>query len=438
MKIRIITVGIMFLYRGLCLGQTADFTNDSLAFYQVITQVVDNYPSVIKAQKNIDAANANINLAKSAYYPDINISGSYTRIAPVQEFDLSALGLGLMQMNPADNYSVALNLNQLIYDFGRTSKNKNIQQSNKIISELALEQTKQQISLAAAATFYNIAFLQQAIQIKDDELATLQQHLDFVQKKLAAGTSTQYEVLSTQVRISSIENQKTDIETSLKTQISQLNSFLGRAPNATLTVKSELLLSQPLQTVENLTQTAFDNRIELKMAEEKKHAGEQKLALINAQYFPSVNLMASGGWKNGFVPDINKFTANYVIGGGLKIPIFDSGRTMFNKSAIHSEIDADEQDIELAKRDIANSVIESKSSIEAAQKKVQQSNMQLMQAEQAYKLAQTSYQAGAITNLDLLDSYTNLADSKLSLYKAEIDYTLNVLKLKIALGEKIY
>lgn len=421
-----------------CMGQTTALPDDSLTFSSVVQQVIDNYPSIVKAQKEIDAANAHINLAKSAYYPDININGSYTRIAPVQEFDLSALGLGLMKMNPADNYSIALNLNQLIYDFGRTSKNKNIQESNKMVSELALEQTKQQISLAAAVTFYNIAFLQQAIKIKDEELATLQQHLDFVQKKLAAGTSTQYEVLSTQVRISTIENQKTDIETSLATQISQLNSFLGRSQQMQLFVKSEMLPDRILETTENLTQTALENRIELKIAEEKKHTSEQKLGLLNAQYLPSLNLMAEGGWKNGMIPDINKFTANYAVGAGLKIPIFDQGRTMYNKRATKSEIEANEQDIELTKREIANSVTESKSSIEAAQKKVQQSKMQLQQAQQAYKLAETSYQAGSITNLDLLDSYTNLADTKLSLFKAEIDYTLNLLKLNIALGEKIY
>jgi len=438
MKIRKIITAIMLLPAAACFGQTADFSGDSLSFSAVVQQVMDNYPSIIRAQKNIDAADANINLAKSAYYPDINLSGSYTRVGPVQEFDLSALGFGWIQMNPADNYGVALNLNQLIYDFGRMSKNKGIQQSNKAVSELVLEQTKQQISLAVAGAFYNIAFLQQAIKIKDEELATLHQHLDFVKKKLAAGTSTQYEVLSTQVRIATIENQKTDIETALATQISMLNSYLGQPQNTPLTVKSELLPAQLLEPTDNLMRTALDNRIELKIAVEKKHANEQKIGLLNAQYYPYLNLMASGGWKNGFVPDINKFTANYAVGVGLKVPIFDSGHTMYSKRATHSEIEASEQDIELAKRDIANSVIESKSSIEAAQKKVQQSNMQLEQAQQAYKLAETSYEAGSITNLVLLDSYTNLADSKLSLYKAGIDYTINLLKLKIALGEKIY
>ena len=45
---------------------------------------------------------------------------------------------------------------------------------------------------------------------------------------------------------------------------------------------------------------------------------------------------------------------------------------------------------------------------------------------------------GTITNLDLLDSYTALSESKLGLFKTKIDYTVSLLKLKIATGEQIY
>ena len=83
-------------------------------------------------------------------------------------------------------------------------------------------------------------------------------------------------------------------------------------------------------------------------------------------------------------------------------------------------------------------MVECRANAEAALKKVKQSELQLHQAMQAYKLAEVSYQAGTITNLDLLESYTALSESKLALFKTKIDYTVNLQKLKIALGERIY
>jgi len=428
----------MLLSAILCKGQNATVYGDSLSLSSVIERVIENYPAIIKAQKNIDAANEKINLAKTAYYPDINFSGQYVRIAPITEFDLSALHLGVMQMSVADNYGISLNLNQLIYDFGRTAKNTNIQKESKKIDELSLELTKQQIALAAAGTFYNIAFLQKALKIKDEELAALNEHLDFVQKKLAAGTATEYAVLSTQVRISTVENQRTDIETSLIAQKSQLNSFLGRPQSGDISVKAEINSEQSINSIENLTQTAYSNRTELKISEEKLQISKQKLGLLNSQYLPSLRLFASAGFKNGYIPNLYRFTPNFQAGVGLQVPIFDQGKTMYGKRATNSEIEANHQEVELTKLMIANDIVNCKTSIDAAQKKVQQSQMQLVQANKAYKLAQTSYNAGAITNLDLLDSYTNLSDSKLSLFKSQIEYTLNLLKLKIAKGEKIY
>jgi len=64
--------------------------------------------------------------------------------------------------------------------------------------------------------------------------------------------------------------------------------------------------------------------------------------------------------------------------------------------------------------------------------------LQLKQAQQAYELAKTSFQAGTVTNLDLLDSETALSESRLALIKSKIDYTVSLLKLRIAIGEHIY
>ena len=70
--------------------------------------------------------------------------------------------------------------------------------------------------------------------------------------------------------------------------------------------------------------------------------------------------------------------------------------------------------------------------------KITQSELQQKQAQQAYTLAETSFRSGVITNIELLDASTSLSEAGLSVLKAKIDYSLSLLKLKIALGEKIY
>ena len=71
-------------------------------------------------------------------------------------------------------------------------------------------------------------------------------------------------------------------------------------------------------------------------------------------------------------------------------------------------------------------------------KKVEHNQLQLSQAQEAFALAQTSFKAGSITNLDMLDAATSVSESKLLLLKSKIDYILNVYKLKASIGERLY
>ena len=410
--------------------------SDSLGLTAIIQQVIDNYPSIKKAEQDIEAANARIGLAKSAYYPLVNVSASYSRLGPTSS--ISIPGMGTFSLYPADNYNMALNYNQVIYDFGKTSGKVDLEKQNKQLSQLSMEQLKQQLSLSLLNHYYSILYLQEAISIKDEELNTLSEHLTFVKKQEATGTSTQYAVLSTQVRISATENQKIDLQTSLQVLQAQLNSFMGNPQEQSLTVKEELLHPVALETSDKLINTAYQQREELKVARQRSEIASTRYRLAGIANYPEFDLFATGGFKNGYVPELNQLKANYTAGVSFRFPIFDGNKVKYNRQQAHAEVKSIEQDTELTNRSIANEIIENRANVDAALKKIMQQELQLKQAQQAYKLAQTSFQAGTITNLDLLDSETALAESRLVLMKSKIDYTVSLLKLKIATGEHIY
>jgi len=410
--------------------------SDSLGLTTIIQQVISNYPSIKKAEQDIEAANARIGLAKAAYYPFINFSVNYMRLGPVTSLTIPSMGK--FTMNPADNYNAALNYNQTLYDFGKTSGKVDLENQNKMLSQLSVEQLKQQLSLSLLNNYYSVLYLQDAIKIKDEELKTLDEHLKFVEKQEATGTSTQYAILSTKVRISATENQKTDLQTSLQILQSQLNSFIGNPQEQQLTVKEELLQPVLLDANDKLVNNAYQQREELKMARQRSEIASTHFHLAGLTNNPEFDLFASGGFKNGYIPDLNQIKANYVAGVSFKLPIFDGKRSKYSKLQAQSEMKSVDQDTELARRNIANEVIENRANVDAALKKIMKQELQLKQAQQAYELAKTSFQAGTITNLDLLDSETALSESHLALIKSKIDYTVSLLKLKIAIGEHIY
>ena len=431
-------IAMILLPATIAYGQKKESSEgDSLSLHDILSEVIHNYPSIKKTQSDIESSDAKIGLAKTAYLPEVNATGSFTYLGPTTSL---TVGGNSLQLYPPDMYSAALNISQSIYDFGKTDKNVTFEKQNREMVGFSIELLKQKLSGMMIGNYYSLVFLQEAIKIKDEELSTLNEHLQFVQKKAETGSATNYEILTTKVRISAIENQKTDLLNALEIQQGQLNSFLGKTQGTKLTVKNELVFSQVLATNDSLFAFAFDHRNEIKISRQRNTLADTRLKMVNAQNNPSLNFFGSGGFKNGYFndkfEDVGKL--NYTVGVGIKVPLFDANRSKYSKIQANSDIQGNLQETELARRTIVNEVVESKANALSAQKKVHQSELQLEQAQQAYSLAETNFKAGAITNLDMLDSSTSVAESRLALLKTKIDYSVSVLKLKIALGEQIY
>jgi outer membrane protein TolC len=255
---------------------------------------------------------------------------------------------------------------------------------------------------------------------------------------MATGSATEYQLLSTKVRISTVESQKVDIVAALTSQQSSMNSLIGNSQGSNYVYKSELSVEPPVIPSDSVLSFAFRNRDEVLINEKKTSLAELRFGMTKLQNKPMLNLEASGGLKNGYIPDLNTITPNYVIGVGLRVPIFDGMKNKYNLAQAQSAINSLSYESDFTKRNISNEVYEAEALMNAANKKVGQFELQLKQALKAYSLAETSFQSGVITNLDLLDANTSVSETSLMLLKARIDYVTSVYKLKAALGERIY
>jgi outer membrane protein len=411
-------------------------STDSLSLKNIIHQVITNHPSVKAAEEAINNANARIGLARTGYYPEADISANFSNLQPVTKITIP--DMGTFQLYPENNYSASVNYRQVVYDFGRTRQNIELENENKAVGEQALEQVKQKMSLYAVNNFYALDFLQAAIKIKDEQLEALFEHLHYVEKMLATGSATEYQVLSTKVKISTIESQKVDLVAALSAQQASLNSLLGNNQSAIPVVQNELSVALPALPKDSIVSYAFRNRDEVLMNEKKTSLAELRYGMTKLQNKPLLSLIATAGAKNGYLPDLNKPTPNYVVGLGLKIPIFDGTKNRYNLAQAQSAITSLSYESELTRRNISNELYEAEAYMVAAEKKIGQFELQLTQALKAYSLAETSFKSGVVTNLDLLDANTAVSESKLMLLKARIDYAASIYKLQAALGERLY
>ncbi|MGD0709698.1 MAG: TolC family protein [Bacteroidales bacterium] len=446
------TLRFDFLYRSIIAisiacnlsvyGQTSTNKNsnavsgDSLTLAKIISTVVQTHPSVKEMIEAITSADAGVGLAKSGYYPNAEAEASYTRLGPASE--LTIPHLGSFSLYPVNNYSVSVSAEENIYDFGKTARSVAIANEVKNLSTLSVEQVKQKLASTVTYLYYTAVYLQEAIVINKEQLRTLNDHLDFITKKKESGSATQYEILSTNVKISNVQSQGIDLLAALDDHLTELNSLMGQPPATRFAVKKDIQIKLPDHPSDSLIPFAYAHRDETKILDEKTTIAGLKYKLIKVQNNPVLQLYATGGEKNGFFPNLNAMTANYVAGVGFKYPLFDGTRTKYCLLQAKSAMQTTSLETDIAKRSISSEVTENQENIFSALKKIEHNQLQLSQAQEAFALAQTSFKAGSITNLDMLDAATSVSESKLLLLKSKIDYILNVYKLKASIGERLY
>ena len=108
--------------------------------------------------------------------------------------------------------------------------------------------------------------------------------------------------------------------------------------------------------------------------------------MTKLQNKPFLSLQASGGAKNGYIPDLQKVTPNYVVGLGFRVPIFDGMKNKYNLAQAQSAITSLSYESDYTKRNISNEVFEAQALMLAAGKKVNQSELQLEQARKHIRL----------------------------------------------------
>ena len=240
------------------------------------------------------------------------------------------------------------------------------------------------------------------------------------------------------MRISSAKNQKLDLETALDNQLALLNSLLGFPESTRFKVKNSMIVQTESMNADSLMSYALDHRDELVLSGLREKQAELKLQSLKIENNPVVSAFVSAGLKNGYFPDMNVIKANYAAGLGLRVPIYTATRHRNLMQIASSDINSVRQEMEQNKREISSEVYQNSANLAASVRKIEQSALQLEQAEEARKLADLSFKAGTLTNLDLLDSESLEAESRLNLIRARTDYRVNAAKLEISIGKKGY
>jgi outer membrane protein TolC len=299
-----------------------------------------------------------------------------------------------------------------------------------------VELTKANLSLQTIRTFYTIVLLRKSLIVQDEQIEALNEHLTVTQKRVAAGSATSFDVLTTEVRVASAQNQKVEILNSLQKQEALLRQLLGLPTGAPLLIRGSFEQASVALNMDSLMQAAEQQRPEMKLAHHSEESAQLQKKLSSLGNMPVLNVTAAYGLKNGYEPNLYVARGNWMWGIQARVPLFDGGRVGHQEEEAQASLQAEQAHSRDVERQVRSEVEQVVSDVQAAQAKVQISKVQLQQAQEAVDIARKRYETGSITNLDLLDAETAESTAKLTSLQAVYRFVLSQYELARATGSR--
>jgi outer membrane protein len=411
-------------------------TENSMTLDQAIQEVMKNHPLIEQAQERVRASQARVDQSRSTFYPELDAVGQYSRIGPVPSIDIP--DLGSFALYPENNYDAHVAARQTLYDFGKRSTQSALARSEKQTAEDNIEQVKSELAYQTVQVFYTILFLQEDIQVLDDEISALNEHLSISEKKAQTGSATDFDVLTTRVRVANANSQKVDVESALQKQTIALKRLMGIPAEQGIELRGDFTSQNMEINPDSLESDALAQRREMILARDAETSLEIQHRLASLGDRPSLKANLLLGVKNGYIPDLNKPKVNWVAGAQVQMPIFNGFRTRYHRQESEANLAAARAHTRDVSQQVRSEVQQALADIRAKQEKIQATQLQLEQAEQALSLAKKQYEIGVITNLDLLDAQTSHLEANLTHLRALYQMVLSRYALDKAAGSKIW
>lgn len=329
-------------------------------------------------------------------------------------------------------------LSQRVPWFGKLGlKGKIAEKAAEMVRE-AYNATRLEVIAEVKVTYYELYWINKAIEITKEHRELLTQFEKVAQTKYATGKVTQQDVLKAQIELSELLDNLITLDELKETTVAWLNTLLDRAPRAPLGDPEDFEITQLKYSLESLYQLALKLRPELSAQRYAIQKSEDAYSLARLQYYPDFVpglQYTSVDTDGGIGSDAGKDVISGMI--GITLPIW-RGKLKAGVQEATATLSASKDAYRNLKNLTLWGVKDLHFKIDTSKRLENLYRTSIIpQAEQSLKVSETGYRAGKVDFLDLLDSERSLLNFQLAYYRAMVDYQQRLAGLEKIVGRKL-
>jgi HAE1 family hydrophobic/amphiphilic exporter-1 len=406
----------------------------TLTLEQALSIAMEKNRDIEKAREYARSVQGKYVEERSAALPQLSLNGS---VAFTRDDSQGALfGGNSFRQNTR---AVDVTLSQPLFTWGKVGAAIRAARVGLKTADEQLRLYRQAVHRDVTAAFYDVLLSRELSTQAVENLAQKKRHLDEAQRKFAAGTATDYDVLAAEV---SVENTRPDVirsENSIRTAREQLR-FLLALEAEDVDAVGTLEESTPARQREyaEALATALKQRPEL--ADLKLRIGiyTELVTIAGADDKPRLDLKGSAGWHwletamGGPARDGNG--GAWLAGLYLSFPFFDGMRTRGRVTQAQSDLRSKQIEEARLKDSVALEVRDTDNALRESAEIVQALSGTVKQAERLLQMAEKGYEFGVKIRLEVDDAQLNLLQARSNLARARRDYRVAQVNYQWAMG----
>lgn len=327
--------------------------------------------------------------------------------------------------------SAQLSITQPLYTGGRATLETRAAGWRIRAGREALRITEGDIVFSVIQAYVDLRRDQQALAIRQTNLAAIAAQLTEITARWRAGEVTRTDVAQAEAQVAAEQANVATAENQLRASKIAYASVVGRNPG---TLEPEPPLPNLPGSIEAAWAIAGDTSPEFQQALFVEQQSRTRLAEARTGFRPTISLRGSFGYSAELIPFGRRNFDRAIVGQlVLTQPLFTSG---FNRSVVRQAADqnvADRLGIESARRSVIQSTTDSWNQMLTFRANIARQQRQVDAATIAFRGMRIEYRAGQRSTLDVLIAEEVLRDAELARLSAQHDaYLSEALVLRYA------
>lgn len=303
----------------------------------------------------------------------------------------------------------------------------------------SIEERKLELTRMVKENYYQIWAVDKFLGIVDKNIRLLTDFVTIAETKYSVGQGAQQDIFKANLEKSKMLDMQITLQQQRKSLEANLNYLLYRPATAVVGTIADFNLPQVGQPADQLKETAFEKRPQIKSLASLVNKGQASHRLAQKEFYPDFNVSFEYMFREKVDTDMIKDPGYnmFTLGVTFNLP-FQQERRKAMLAESTSETGMATEELNALKNTISYNVNDALIQLERRKKLIELYKGGIIpQAEQSLESAVISYRVSKVDFLTLLDGRMSLFNYEKELYESQAEYMMKLAQLEATVGTEL-